>query len=504
MASRKLGIIFLAAVILSFLTGYHASRLLPFLPIAGGGDMFEYITESFQNYYYYEIDDDAINAAFIAHMEATIRAYAEANNDPYTRLVATPLSAVPGDDERFVGIGISFFMEGAYLRVLDVYRGSAADGKLYPNDLITGLVVDGVDLEFVTLPDQTSILETLRGEVDTVKILIVYDPDGIRHNVEVVYSEILTPTAFAVDLMEEDIAYLRITRFSEWIEDITPGTSKVFADRLLELETTMLLDHPENKTLILDLRDNPGGALSALHNQGQSGLLPGIVQRLLVRDIENSVFSMIPRSGKTILFNGGLNQPKPYHIVVLVNEQTASAAEVLAAGLHFNGGYALYGTPTFGKDVYQNTIRLRDIRGIRYSLVYTEGRWFYNDGMSVEDTPLPVNLIEQVGLHTIDMPVYMGLTVHDEVRPGLGLYQQFFNTYYGLDGEDMLRTDHYFDDATLAIINQFQLEEGLPLTGHLDRDTAIRVHDIYMATVHDWQQDRQLMTLIDLIKNNGS
>lgn len=502
MTSRKLGIIFLAAVILSFLTGYHASRLLPFLPTGGGGDMFEYITDSFERYYYYEIDDDAINAAFIAHMEATVRAYAEANNDPYTRLVATPLSSVPGDDERFVGIGISFFIEGAYLRVLDVYQGSAADGRLYPNDLITGLVIDGVDLDFATLPDQTAILETLKGELDDAKILIVYDPDGIRHDIDIIYSEILTPTAFAVDLMEDDIAYLRITRFTEWIEDITPGTSKVFADRLLELETTMLLDNSEDKTLILDLRDNPGGALSALHNQGQSGILPGIVQRLLVRDIENSVFQMIPRSGKPVVFNGGLNQPKPYHIVVLVNERSASAAEVLAAGLHVNGGYALYGTPTFGKDVYQNTIRLRDIRGIRYSLVYTEGRWFYNDGMSVEETPLPVNLIEQGGLFTIDMPVYMGLTVHDEVRQGLGLYQHFFNVYYNLDGEDMIRTDHYFDDETLAVITRFQLEEGLPLTGHLDRTTAIRVHQIYMATIHDWQEDRQLLTLIDLIKNS--
>ena len=153
----------------------------------------------------------------------------------------------------------------------------------------------------------------------------------------------------------------------------------------------------EGKTLIIDLRDNPG-ALTALHNQGVSSLIPGIAQQLLPRNIVAPLFTMIPRSGTVQVFEGALSQLKPYDIKVLVNEHSASAAEVLAAALQSRGGYELYGRPTYGKGVYQNQLRLSDINGIRYSLIYTEGQWYYGDSLNVSTTPLDVNLINNTGI----------------------------------------------------------------------------------------------------------
>lgn len=90
MVSKKLGIMFLAGVILAFFAGFFAERILPSSPASNSSDMFEYIIESFDNYYYYDIDNEEVHDAFIASMEATINTIAEKNGDPYTRLLATP------------------------------------------------------------------------------------------------------------------------------------------------------------------------------------------------------------------------------------------------------------------------------------------------------------------------------------------------------------------------------------------------------------------------------
>jgi carboxyl-terminal processing protease len=167
--SKKIGIIFLGAVILSFFFGYYVSRILPFLPLGPGRDMFELITENFHRYYYYDIDDEQVNEAFIAQMEAIIKSYARQNNDPYTRLIATPLSIEPSSDEFFIGLGISFFFENFNLRVLSVYHHAAADGLLYPNDLIVGIVMDEEMIYFENLDDEFEVLELLSGDLGDQK-----------------------------------------------------------------------------------------------------------------------------------------------------------------------------------------------------------------------------------------------------------------------------------------------------------------------------------------------
>ena len=136
MVNKKLGILFLMSVVLAFFAGFYAQRIIPFSPQTRSGDMFDYIIESFENYYYYDLDDEEIHQAFISTMEATINKIAELNGDPYTRLVATPLAAGAFDDEKFVGIGVSFVFENHDLRVGYVYPQGAANQKLYPNDLI--------------------------------------------------------------------------------------------------------------------------------------------------------------------------------------------------------------------------------------------------------------------------------------------------------------------------------------------------------------------------------
>jgi carboxyl-terminal processing protease len=497
MVNKKLGILFLFSVILAFLAGFFAQRILPSTPQQNSSGMFDYIIQSFENYYYYDVDDEEIHAAFIKTMEAAIKSIAEANGDPYTRLLAIPLSASPSDDEKFVGVGISFLFEDQHIRIGYVYPQGPAHGLMFPNDLIIGMKDEGNPIYFKDLSSEDAVIQRLKGTLNEEKIFIVKDPLGNERDVVITYQEILTPTAYQKDLGEEHIAYIHITSFAG-VSETSIGTAAVFQNILNQLEQTVL--NGTNKTLILDLRDNPGGALTALHNQGQASMLPGITQQLLARNLERPLFTMIPKSGTVQNFYGNLSQPKSYDIKVLVNEHSASAAEVLAAVLNTEGGYELYGRPTYGKGVYQNQVRLSDIRNVRYVLVYTEGEWYYGDGLNVATTPLDVHFIAATGMRNIEMPIFSRVMSKDHVYSELSSYQQFLNVYYGLTGINALRTDGYYDELTRQKVMQYNTEKEL--TGDvISLETARHIHLDYMYAMSSLTHDDELQVLIQLIKS---
>ncbi|MDO9629991.1 MAG: S41 family peptidase [Acholeplasmataceae bacterium] len=501
MVERKLGILFFISVVLAFFAGFFSSRILPEVPVGSGDDMFNLITESFERYYYYDIDEIDKHDAFIDSMRAVIQSYAKSNQDPYTRLISTPLSATPSDNESFVGIGINLIFEGNNIRITNIYYGSAAHRVLYPNDLIVGIVVAGEDILFDNLLGETEVLGYLSGELGDTKRLMVESPESTTFSyVDITYSEFATPSVYTVDLGENDIAYIKITQFAAPINGVSLGTAQIFSEILKTLELTTLAG--QNKTLILDLRDNPGGSLAALHNQGIQGDFPGIVQQLLVRNLDNPAFTMIPKSGKVQYFYGGLIAPKPYDIKVLVNENSASAAEVLAAALKYEGGYELYGAPTFGKGVYQNQVRLKDIRGVRYSLAYTEGEWFYDDGKNVSNTPLTVTPITQTGVKAIDMPVFVETLSKDMVSYSLSAYQQFLNYRLTLTGENRLRTDGYFDQKTEDAVFAYTSLKLSAGENQIKNQTSRFMYDDYLDDMRNKDLDMQLQELIAIIKTS--
>ncbi|MDY0338481.1 MAG: S41 family peptidase, partial [Acholeplasmataceae bacterium] len=319
MGSKKLALIFLICVILAFVAGMQYEKLeAPKTPANSSDTMFEYITQTFKDYYYYDITDDDIDLAFIAQMEAVINTYGALNEDPYTRLSSQSIYLMPSDQEKFVGVGIRYVFEENLLRVTDVYFEGAAYQKLYPNDLIVGIILNEQKIYFEDLANEVAVTSYLSGDIGEEKKLIVLDPDGTERNVAIIYQEILTPTAYSIDLDEASIGYIKINQFSSYQEGVTEGTSKVFNEALLDLESSILDGSESSQTLILDLRNNPGGALTALSNEGFSGLIPGIVQQLLMKTNEPA-FTMVDKYGNESLYQGGLSNEKPYNIVVLVN-----------------------------------------------------------------------------------------------------------------------------------------------------------------------------------------
>ncbi len=498
--NRRLSLLYIAALILVFFAGFQIKGFLDQNDSDPVFNVYDEITATLDRYYLYELNTEAKQKAFLGQLEGIVQAYAESNQDPYTRLTSQSVYQPSSDQEKYVGLGVTVhFFEGA-LHVLDVRYASPSFGVLYPGDKIIGVIKNETNIYFSETDTLDSSSSHLKGEEGSIIHLLVEDPLGDERQESLTMTEILTPTAWG-EALDGHIGYIKINTFSSYIENETEGTAKIFNDALRALEESTLTN--ENAVLILDLRDNPGGALSALHNEG-TNLIPGIAQQLILNDLAHPLFTMANRNGLERKFYGGLAQAKPYQIKILVNEKSASAAEVLAAALATNGNYPLYGTPTFGKDVYQTTRRLFTLNELQYFLTYTEGYWRYGNNLSVQTTPLTIETIHQSGFYALELVPFVKEVHLDEVEASLASYQTFLNVYYETTGANILRADGYLDIQTSQALTQFQTDNQLIETGTLTLETAQKMYLIMKSKQEDLTVDTQLQTLLAWIDNENN
>jgi carboxyl-terminal processing protease len=479
------GLFFIAAVVLSFFTGLLVKDIFPnsIIP-TNQSDIFDLITKSLEKNYYYDIEDEAVFDAYVAQMDAIINAYATSANDPYTRLISYEASTQSTED--YIGIGVYLTFNGSIPIISSVIYDAPAYELLYPNDQIMGIKSD-TELWFSALTIEEVVI-ALKGNSGETKVFIVESPDGILRDVSITYQTIDTHNMSSTYDEIKDIGYIEIKQFLAYQSTTNVGTAQQFKDVLTTLESYGM------ETLIIDLRNNPGGALSALHNQNNSELPVGIIQQLIVYDPLKPAFTMTDQEGKITSFYGSLSTPKQYTIHVLVNEQSASASEVLAAALLENG-HQVYGKETYGKHVYQNTIYLTTLNDVVYQMAYTEGIWSYGDQLTIDKAPLQVTPIEQSKLFEINLLKYEHDVFIDELSASLVPFQKFLNYLYNKS----VREDGYLDDASSNLILKFQRDFDLSETGTLNFETASLLHDLYLRQLNERSYDVQLMTLYDLV-----
>jgi carboxyl-terminal processing protease len=193
--------------------------------------------------------------------------------------------------------------------------------------------------------------------------------------------------------LEPGFGYIRITHFSE-----TTG-------RDLERAAAGLLQDNGGrlKGLVLDLRNNPGGLLDAAVRVSDLFLERGLIVSAEGR-VDDARFSMSAQSGD--LLDG---QP----LVVLVNNGSASASEIVAGALHDNGRAVLVGSHTFGKGSVQTVMPLSNGRAIKL----TTSRYFTPSGASIHEVGIKpdVEVLREVGDSTVITPSGIPIEVDDPV-----------------------------------------------------------------------------------------
>ncbi len=252
-----------------------------------------------------------------------------------------------GTTGRFVGVGIEITQEDGLVKVVSPIEGSPADrAGLKPGDLITK--VDDTAVKGLSLNEA---VKRMRGEPGTKVLLTILRKDENRTFPVTITREEIRTQSVKAKVVEPGYAWLRLSQFQERTVD----------DFVTKLEDIYRRE-PNLKGLVLDLRNDPGGLLDAAVAVSAAFLPEGVTVVSTNGQIEESksVFKARPED---YLRRRGVDPLrrlpaalKNVPLVVLVNEGSASASEIVAGALQDHKRAIVMGSQTFGKGSVQ-TVR---------------------------------------------------------------------------------------------------------------------------------------------------
>lgn len=230
--------------------------------------------------------------------------------------------------EEFSGIGVYIEEEGGYIKITALMKDQPAEKSgLKKGDLI--LSVGGVSIKDLGLE---KVSPMIKGPAGTeVELEIKRGEEILRFRVR---REKISSKAVEYKFLPGDIGYMKINEFTEDLPEEVKRILKIF-------------DNGRIDKLILDLRDNPGGLLYQSIEISELFIPKGPIVH-------------IREKGKALVTHLSSLEKTKYKLVVLVNENTASASEILAGGVKDRKAGALVGTRTYGKGTVQTMMPLTD------------------------------------------------------------------------------------------------------------------------------------------------
>ncbi|RRJ61925.1 S41 family peptidase [Paenibacillus oralis] len=260
-------------------------------------------------------------------LENAIRGAVYSLDDPYSDYFTEEelQSFEEGLNQEYVGIGATLRYTGDKLYITDVLEGSpAATAGLKQSDIIT--LVDG---QAVTGGED---IARIQGQENTI-VNITVSRNGQKLNFPIKRAHFALPSVTGMLIPSSKVGYIAISSFSENADD-------EFAAELSSLREQGI------GALVLDLRDNLGGYVEAAANIAKHFMKEGVL--MYTADQSGTL--------QPYTIEGGENIGMP--VVVLTNEMTASASEILTGALRDNGIAKVVGTHTYGKARIQNLFTL--------------------------------------------------------------------------------------------------------------------------------------------------
>lgn len=313
----------------------------------------------------YYVDEEALDEQKILY--GSIKGLVNSLEDPYT-VFMTPDESKSFNDSlegTLEGIGAELTVEGNNLVIVSPLRDSPAEkAGLLPGDIIF-MIEDELAGE-MTLFDA---IMSIRGEKGTTVTLTI-----IRENLEdpfdvSIVRDTIDIESVTLEKLDEGIIYLSVNQFND-------KTNDDFGKAVSE----MILDNPNG--LIVDLRFNGGGYLD---------IAIELLSYLLPADAEAVVVKQRGEEDNTMLTNGNpkiLNVP----LVVLINEGSASASEIVAGAIQDHERGLIMGTQSFGKGTVQEVDSFPDGSSIRITIA----KWFTPDGRDIDEIGLVPDVIVEI------------------------------------------------------------------------------------------------------------
>ena len=288
-----------------------------------------------KKYYLNDYDEDKA-------IESAISAYVSALGDEYTEYI--PVEEMQEYTENIMGnyVGIGIYMvkntEKNTIEVLLPIKDSPAEKA----GILSGDTIISVDGKEYSGNDMTAAANNIKGEEGTtVKLVIQRGEEQLTF--EIKRAKVSTNPIIAKK-MENNIGYLEVSSFDE-------GTAEDFKNKYEELKAQGI------NSLIIDLRNNGGGLVEEALKMADY-IVPKGKELLITTD----------KNGKEEIKKATADPIIDQKIILLVNENTASASEILAGALKDNEKATIIGTKTYGKGVIQQILTLKSGAGIKVTI----------------------------------------------------------------------------------------------------------------------------------------
>ncbi|MFA5972062.1 MAG: S41 family peptidase [Lentimicrobiaceae bacterium] len=350
-----LPIAFSLVLVIGILTGYYLMRssfIQDHMQMSGlqGKNTLGELIRFIDNNYVDSVDNKKLNEEAITGMLASL--------DPHSVYIPASEFADANDPlmGNFEGIGIQFRIERDTVMVINTIPGGPSEkvGLLAGDRIVK---VDGKNIASIKI-DNDKVMKLLKGPKDT-KVTVTIFRRGLKKLNDFTITRGVIPT-WSIDIsyaVNTDVGYIKLSKFSATTED-------ELHEALSELKAKGV------RKLILDLRGNSGGYLQ---------------EAIAVSD------EFLP-SGKLIVYTKGLHRPKQIAtstsggtwedlpLVVLIDEGSASASEIVAGAIQDNDRGTIIGRRSFGKGLVQEQVGLSDGSALRL----TVARYYTPTGRSIQ------------------------------------------------------------------------------------------------------------------------
>ncbi|MDD2846310.1 MAG: S41 family peptidase [Rhodoferax sp.] len=330
-----------------------------------------------------------------------------------------------GTTGKFVGVGIEISQEDGLIKVVSPIEDSPADrAGLKPNDLI--VKIDDTPVKGMTLNEG---VKRMRGEPNTKVVLSIFRKDESRTFPVTITREEIKTQSVKAKVIEPGYAWVRISQFQE----------RTVADFARKVED-IYKQEPKLKGLVLDLRNDPGGYLDAAVAISAAFLPENVTVVSANGQLEDSKF-VYKASPRYYQRRGGADPLKHLEdvtrgalktvsMVVLVNEGSASASEIVAGALQDHQRAKLLGNQTFGKGSVQTAVCLdasfRMDNCPTAALKLTTSRYYTPSGKSIQakgivpdvmvDESADGNLFAALRTREADLEKHLSSGQGDEVK----------------------------------------------------------------------------------------
>ena len=273
----------------------------------------------------------------------------------------------------YYGIGAQIQLTGeGTIKITKVFNDSPAEkAGLKAEDVFVS--VDGVSVKGKSATEVANMLKS--NTVKTSKIVIKREGNEINFDVTKENITLFSVSSEMLKNNNKNIGYLSVSIFGQ-------KTYSQFKDALLKLESQNM------DSLIIDLRGNTGGYLYTVTN---------MLEEFVGKD---NIMYQIQSSNGVKKYKSSKETSRKYKIVILVDENSASASEIMAASMKENYGAILVGKTTYGKGTVQTTKNLSN----RSMIKYTIEKWLTPNGKNIDKEGITPDYDVNIGDSYLNSP----------------------------------------------------------------------------------------------------